>query len=138
MIRGMADTAELMELMQRMGRRVRRVVGERMAECGMSLPLAAALRELDDPLPMSALAERLSCDASYVTGLADRLEERNLVERVPDPDDRRVKQLVLTDRGRAVRGDVEARLREGHAWVDRLEDGEVETLVRILRKALAE
>ncbi len=136
----MADptTAELMLLMQQMGRRVRAVVAERMSACGMSLPLAAALRELDEPLPMSALAERLSCDASYVTGLADRLEERELVERVPDPDDRRVKQLVLTERGRAVRSDVEARMREGHAWVDRLEPGEVETMVGILRKALAE
>ncbi len=132
----MADTSELMVLVQELGARMRRVVGAQLAECGMSPPLAAALRELDEPLPMSALADRLSCDASYVTGLADRLAERDLVERVADPDDRRVRQLVLTDEGRRVREEVAARVREGHAWVDRLDAADVEVLVRILRKAL--
>ncbi len=134
----MADTAELMVLVQELGARMRRVVGARLEECGMSPPLAAALRELEEPLPMSALAERLSCDASYVTGLADRLAERDLVERVPDPDDRRVRQLVLTDEGRRVREEVAAKVREGHTWVERLDGDDVDALVQILRKALEE
>ncbi len=49
------------------------------------------------------MAESLCCDASYITVLADRLEARGLVNRAPDPDDRRVKRLVLTKRGRKVR-----------------------------------
>src|SRR5438552_14831561 len=48
------------------------------------------------PLPMSRLAETLSCDASNVTGLVDRLESRDLVRRQPSPGDRRVKVLQLT------------------------------------------
>lgn len=46
---------------------------------------------------------RWSC-ASYITVLADRLEARGLVIRSPDPEDRRVKRLVLTDAGRELRG----------------------------------
>src|SRR5947209_16652798 len=55
------------------------------------------------PLPMRKLAETLSCDASNVTGLVDRLEERGLVARRPSPDDRRVKELRLTPAGERLR-----------------------------------
>ena len=37
------------------------------------------------PLPMSRLADTLSCDASNVTGLVHRLESRGLVRRQPSP-----------------------------------------------------
>src|ERR1700694_3147370 len=55
------------------------------------------------PLPMRKLAETLSCDASNVTGLIDRLEERGLVARRPSADDRRVKDLRLTPAGERIR-----------------------------------
>src|SRR5579871_3647249 len=47
-------------------------------------------------LPMSALADVLSCDASNVTGIVDRLEGRGLVERHGTEGDRRVKALATT------------------------------------------
>src|SRR5438552_15653232 len=55
------------------------------------------------PLPMSRLADTLSCDASNVTGLVDRLESRGLVRRQPSPQARRVKGLRLTPRGTRLR-----------------------------------
>src|SRR2546427_3762296 len=55
------------------------------------------------PLPMSRLADTLSCDASNVTGLVDRLESRGLVERRPSTEDRRVKVLQLTPIGARLR-----------------------------------
>src|SRR5687767_8084215 len=51
--------------------------------------------EPERPLAMNELAETLSCDASNVTGMVDRLEHRGLVERRPAPGDRRVKTLLL-------------------------------------------
>jgi DNA-binding MarR family transcriptional regulator len=59
--------------------------------------------EPGEGVPMRELAEHMGVDASYVTGLADALEERGLVERRPNPNDRRVKMLVLTDAGVAGR-----------------------------------
>ena len=38
-----------------------------------------------EALPMRAIGESLFCDASYVTDLVDRLEERGLIERRPMP-----------------------------------------------------
>jgi DNA-binding MarR family transcriptional regulator len=54
-------------------------------------------------LRMSDLAESWGCDASYVTALADGLQERGLAERRPHPTDRRVRTIVLTPEGRAKR-----------------------------------
>ncbi|MDX3453439.1 MarR family transcriptional regulator [Streptomyces sp. ME02-8801-2C] len=54
------------------------------------------------PLPMRQLARKLRCEPSNVTGIVDRLESRDLVERRPDPSDRRVKVAACTDEGRRV------------------------------------
>lgn len=54
-------------------------------------------------VPMSELAELLACDASYITSLVDKVEVRGLVRRQPNPDDRRVKLLRLTDDGATMR-----------------------------------
>jgi DNA-binding MarR family transcriptional regulator len=51
------------------------------------------------PKPMSAASEELGISMSATTQLADRLERAGLVERVADPDDRRMKRLSLTAYG---------------------------------------
>ena len=53
-------------------------------------------------LPMRQLARKLRCEPSNVTGIVDRLESRGLVERRPDPTDRRVKLAACTDEGHRV------------------------------------
>ena len=78
------------------------------AELGLSPPLLKAFVHIgsladDVGLRMSDLAESWGCDASYVTALADGLQERGLAERRPHPTDRRVKTIVLTPEGRATR-----------------------------------
>jgi DNA-binding MarR family transcriptional regulator len=52
------------------------------------------------PLSLSELAEAVSVDAPYATLIVDSLEDRNLVERRPDPADRRRKLVALTPEGR--------------------------------------
>jgi DNA-binding MarR family transcriptional regulator len=49
-----------------------------------------------------ALAERLAIPASRMVALVDHLEEAGFLERRPDPEDRRVRGLHLTRKGRAV------------------------------------
>ncbi|GAA4113949.1 MarR family transcriptional regulator [Knoellia locipacati] len=52
-----------------------------------------------EPLPMRRIARTLKCEPSNVTGIIDRLEARGLVERRPDPTDRRVKVAAATATG---------------------------------------
>ena len=49
-----------------------------------------------------ALAERLGIPASRMVALVDHLEDAGLVERRPDPEDRRVRGLHLTRKGRGL------------------------------------
>ncbi len=70
-------------------------------EEGLSTAQLDVLRRLrhHGPTPMRRLAEQMNCEASNLTGLVDRLESRGLVERRPDPTDRRVRLLALTGEG---------------------------------------
>ncbi|HVX16553.1 MAG TPA: MarR family transcriptional regulator [Acidimicrobiales bacterium] len=60
--------------------------------------------------PMRALAELWHCDASNVTWLVDRLEERGLVARQQLPTDRRVKSVALTSKGEHLRSTIDHEL----------------------------
>ena len=98
-----------------------------------------ALKALDNerPLPMSALASSLGCDASNVTSLVDRLESLGLVERRSADYDRRVKALVMTQAGVDLRDRVAERmLRQPPPWIAKLSGGDQETLCAIFMRAL--
>jgi len=84
------------------------------------------------PLPMRQLAETLSCDASNVTGLVDRLEERGLVARRPSAQDRRVKELQLTPAGTRLRASLLRRMSAQSHPLSRLSGHQQRELVDIL------
>lgn len=86
-----------------LGGRLQALAAEVAASHGLTGQQAILLRALDQPRPMRAVAAHLKCDPSNVTGLIDRIEARGLVERTPDPADRRVRLLALTSGGRRVR-----------------------------------
>jgi len=107
------------------------------AEYGLKPPQFFALQALDEPVPMSSVANVLRCDRSAVTWITDRLEERGYVERLADPRDRRVKLLALTDEGRRVREEIRGRLAVPPEALSRLSRAEQRMLRDLLRKALA-
>ncbi len=86
--------------------------------------------------PMSALAETLFCDASNVTGIVDRLEARELIERRDDPRDRRVKLIALTDDGAVMRERIRQRLHEPPEQIASLSRDDKRTLRDVLRRAV--
>lgn len=95
-----------------------------------------ALQTLDEPKPMGELAKQLACDSSNVTWITDRLEERGLVERQAAEHDRRVKLLVLTAKGRALRAEIEERLSEAPPPIAALSPEEQRTLRDVLSRAV--
>jgi DNA-binding MarR family transcriptional regulator len=94
-----------------------------------------ALQALDEPKPMGELAKALSCDNSNVTWITDRLEERDLVTRTPAPHDRRVRLLVLTKKGRALREEISERLAEPPPPIAGLSQDDQRELRDVLRRA---
>jgi len=98
-------------------------------------PQTMVLRALEDPKPMREVAQFLACDNSNLTGIIDRLEERDLVRRTPDPKDRRVKLLVLTDEGRRVRKEIIQRVSVPPPELAALSASDLRTLREILERA---
>ena len=109
-----------------------------VSEFDLSPPQARALGLLDPdlPVPMSELACALHCDNSNVTGIVDRLEDRGLVERRPGEHDRRVKMLMITERGAQVRAGLAARLDEPPEALANLSPEDQRALRDIMRRAL--
>jgi DNA-binding MarR family transcriptional regulator len=89
-----------------------------------------------EPVPMRRVADALSCDASNVTGLIDRLEARGLVRRQPSSEDRRVKVLQLTAEGVRLRSTVLDRMTKPPEIFNKLSPDEQQELVKILRHLL--
>ena len=102
--------AALVGLLFRVAVSVQRHFEQVAARHGLTLQQAKFLRSLDMPKPMHAVAVQNSCDPSNVTGVIDRIERLGLVQRSPDPNDRRVRLLSLTAEGRRARRRIETEL----------------------------
>src|SRR5947208_16708193 len=110
-----------------------------VAELDLAPVQAKALHELDiePPISMRELAERLKSDPSNITGLIDRLEARGLVERRPDPKARRVKGLALTSAGAKMRECLFARLYSAPRSVAELSQPDQRALRDVLQRILS-
>lgn len=107
-----------------------------LREQDLTPPLAMTLRLLDEPRSMRFLADAHRCDASNITGLVDRLERRGLVERTPDPTDRRVTLVTRTPEGSRVRKRLATR---AFATLDGrrdLSESELEELIALLERLI--
>jgi len=62
-----------------------------------------------------ALAQHLVIDRTVMTYLLDDLETAGLIERRPDPSDRRARRVVATDKGSELLVTLDHRLREAEA-----------------------
>src|SRR4051794_2832319 len=88
-----------------------------------------------DGTRVSDLAEALRIAPRSATEVADSLEARGLVERAPDPADRRAVRLRATAAGRAIRDEVAvARAADAQAFFGRLAREDRATLARLLRE----
>ena len=83
-------------------RRISKIYAEALAEHDITPPQLFLLTSLgkQDGLRGCELAQQVCLDSSSLTGLIDRTERTGLVERRPDPDDRRAQRIFLTDAGR--------------------------------------
>jgi DNA-binding MarR family transcriptional regulator len=108
------DRPDLGAMVVRLGRALIEMERPILAAHGVSMwgyIVLTALR--DEPMrAQAALAKAIGADKTRIIGVLDELQERGLIEREPDPADRRVRLLALTAAGRrlhaAVQGDIRA------------------------------
>ncbi|HXD29104.1 MAG TPA: MarR family transcriptional regulator [Arthrobacter sp.] len=100
---------------------------------GTTAALRAAVASPEGVLRLKALAGQLRIAPRSATEVVDQLEAKGLVERIPDPQDRRAVLVRLTDNGQRLRADVErARREQANEYFARLDSGERAELGRLL------
>ena len=91
-----------------------------------------------DQSPMrtqAALAGAIGADKTRIIPTLDDLQVRGYIERRPDPDDRRVRLLAITDSGRAVKDAVQAAIQQGEErWLGELGADERRVFLNVLQR----
>jgi MarR family transcriptional regulator, organic hydroperoxide resistance regulator len=106
------------------------------AEVGLTGSDVIALAKLDSPMTMKELGQRMGCDPSFVTTIADALEKHGLARREPSQRDRRSKNIVLTPEGVTIRNRVHRELMARAPWCTSLDTSERTCLLGLMRKML--
>lgn len=129
-----ADNREILDTFGAFAKQLGAISQSIAAGFGVAPSDLVALFKLDGALPMKDLAQRMGCDASFVTAVADALERRGLARREPSEQDRRVKNLVLTPEGIAAKERLMRELAARMPWCVRLDAAERSCFLRLLRK----
>jgi DNA-binding MarR family transcriptional regulator len=110
------DTSEQDRLVDALGHAAFTTMGSLTglaADAGLSLTQLRVLAILRDRrLRIGDLAEHLGLEKSTMTGLVARASGKGLLARVPNAEDARAVDVVLTDRGREVATALESAMRE--------------------------
>ncbi|GAA4590855.1 DNA-binding MarR family transcriptional regulator [Actinoplanes octamycinicus] len=108
---------DLGAMMARLGRRLIAMEQPILARHGVSMWAYAVLNALagGSVRTQAALAASIGADKTRLIPILDDLQRRALIEREPDPADRRVRLLGLTAQGRAVHLAVQTEIRSAEA-----------------------
>jgi DNA-binding MarR family transcriptional regulator len=132
-----AGDETLSEAFWAVARQLRETSQEALAPWDISPSQFRALRVLmrHGVMRLSELSEHLHIAARSTTEVVDALETRGLVERRPDPHDRRAVLVAVTESGASVLDAVRAaRGTQAERAFGRLSEAERTDLARILRK----
>ena len=127
----------LSEAFWSVARQLRETSQETLAPWDITPSHLRALRVLKrhGPMRLSALSDHLHIAARSATEVVDGLEARSLVERRPDPGDRRATLVEVTEHGASVLDAIRAaRGTEAERAFGRLSPADRDDLARILRK----
>jgi DNA-binding MarR family transcriptional regulator len=130
----------LADAFRAVSRRLRLQTQEALAPWDVTPSQSRALGVLTrhGPVRLGTLAEHLHIAPRSATEVVDALADAGLVERRPDPDDRRASLVALTERGaRVMAGIRAARAAEADDFFARLDDADRVALARILEKLRA-
>ena len=83
----------------------------------------------------AALAEAIGADKTRIIAILDELQDKGLIERVADPEDRRARLLAITKDGRRVKEATQAAIQRGEErWLGTLSADDRATFLRVLQE----
>jgi DNA-binding MarR family transcriptional regulator len=109
------ERADLGAMVLRLGRRLLAMEQPILERHGVTMWAYIVLTALRDgpARAQASLAAAINADKTRLIPVLDDLQKRGLIEREPDPADRRVRLLGLTPEGRRLQQAVQAEIREG-------------------------
>jgi len=128
--------------MGRLAKHLERAIQETFSDFGLNVgefDVLATLRRSGQPYQLSPtqLFNTLMVSSGTMTHRIDRLEQAELVKRIPDPGDRRGTLIQLTNKGfNVIEKAVEAHVANEHHLLSVLEEAERKVLAQLLRKLL--
>ncbi|MCQ4212316.1 MULTISPECIES: MarR family winged helix-turn-helix transcriptional regulator [Streptomyces] len=131
----------LAEQLLRLTRRLHRIQKRQLEPVGITPAQSRLLRTLvhyETPPRMADLAQRLEVVPRAVTTVVDGLEANDLVRRMPDPTNRRVIRIELTDKGRAALRELRSARRAAAEEILAPLDAEQRAQLTVLLNALFE
>ena len=128
---------EILDALSELFALMRAEIQKSTGRSGLPPPYALALTKIEGSVGMKELGQELRCDPSFVTAIADGLEEHRLARREIDPADRRAKNLVLTSKGAALRSKLQREFFDDLPGLRNLDERERRALVGLLRKMVA-
>lgn len=133
-------THAFLESVMKLSRKMRTAFDQQAHAHGLTYPRARALFRLarGQTMTQTELASELDLEQPTLARLLDRMEEHDLIERRPDPRDRRVNLVVLTVYGeeqadfvRSLADEIRNRMFEG------IETREVEASIDVVERVIA-
>ena len=106
-----------------------------LEEHGVSMWGYSVLLALDQSSvrTQAALAEAIGADKTRIIPTLDELQGKGYIERRPDPDDRRVRLLAITESGRVVKDAVQEEIQHGEErWLSTLSATDRRVFLRVL------
>jgi DNA-binding MarR family transcriptional regulator len=83
----------------------------------------------------AALAEAIGADKTRIIAILDELQQNGLIERVPDPDDRRARILAITKEGRGLKEAIQTEIQRGEErWLGMLSANDRAVFLRVLQE----
>jgi DNA-binding MarR family transcriptional regulator len=83
----------------------------------------------------AALAEAIGADKTRIIAILDELQDKGLIERVADPEDRRARLLAITQEGRRLKDAVQTEIQRGEErWLGTLSGPDRATFLRVLQE----
>ena len=116
-----------------------RVFADMLRPLGLTPAWAEVLTTLQEngPLSIRELSHFLICEADHPSRLIKRIEDKGLIARTPDPNDKRAVKLALTDAGKTA-ADKVAGIEAGfNEWIEqRLNSDKVSITIQTLERLM--
>jgi len=133
-------TRDLFQLMKRLPRlklKQSAIDGLTRSEYGILALLVLHGNGGKTPLSVSDISNLLQITPAGVTHLINKLEDEKYIQRLPDPNDRRIVLIGLSDKGTTVTDGLYEEIREQMSGlVEHLGESDSRMLIRLVAKAI--